>query len=1352
MRVRIQIAVTASLLLAVTACFAAAAAVENEDALRARFAEPPLDARPDTLWYWMNGNVSADGITRDLEAMHDIGLRRAVIFDGGIDAPQGPAGYLGREWRALMRHAIEEAHRLGLELAVHNAPGWSSSGGPWITPALSMQQLVWTETVVEGGGAIDVALRRPHAKFDYYEDALVVAFPSQPGEEQPFRAAIHGARSGETGIDAGKLTDANPNTSVPASPRSGIVLDFGERFQARALTVALAAPYSPQTMRLEASSDGRNWRPVAAVAIPYPRAIETPGVLSFDAVRARYYRLIPNADADVAELYLHGAPRLEDWTFKAEFGYQLDAARQRAPKSLHADTAIDPARVRDLTAFMDADGRLRWDAPPGSWTILRFGHTTTGKHNIAASAAGHGLEVDKLSAAAADFHFDHGPGQIIELAGPLAGETLAALMIDSYEADFQNWTAALPADFETRNGYGIMPWMAALTGRIVGDAGRSERFLFDFRRTLAALMTENYYARLQARTNDHGMELLVEGYGPGMFDELTVSGRADVPMTEFWARTPWTDNRTVKMVASAAHVYGKQVVAAEAFTAEAQTGRWQGHPYAYKTLGDLMFSLGYNHTVFHRYAHQQHPTAAPGMVMGPWGMNFERTNTWFSRARPWMDYLSRSQLMLRQGRFVADVLYFVGDDTPDGAQYVRPNVSPEASPRIATYDSPAMPAGYDFDLVNADVLINHARVVDGAIVLDSGTSYRVLVIPDDADTMTSELAVRLHELVREGMMLLAPRPAVSLGLRKPAEAGPAFDEIVAELWGDGPVPPGGRSVGNGRVYSNVPIQRVLDAANVPPDVTCIHERVDGQVAWLHRAAGERDIYFIANRQRRQEDVICSFRIGGRAPSLWRARDGSITGAAVYAEDDGRTRVDLALAPAESVFVVFDGAVAAEDPVTWAEHDGTRFADAALPAPPKTAAPAGTFTVSVWAKPEVELRVMPEESTTGFANETGKSWVLPARAGDELYGAGHAAMALAVGRNGALVLERSGTSAPAVLAAHAPIAGWTHFAVAYDEGTPSLYIDGKHAGTGLKSASIVHPGGAAAPAPVGVTYFFEGDNSEPEIHERALAASEISELADRGPPAPPLAARPAELWRDENGGLHALAWQPGNYRVSSGARFAAAPPPPIEIHGPWRVSFRADLGAPESITLDRLASLSANGIPGVRYFSGTATYTVRIGAPELAAGERAFLDLGRVEVIAEVRLNKVDVGRAWLPPYRVEVTDALRAGVNELEIDVTTTWTNRLIGDAGLPSPYRFKRIDGAWVAHDPGPAADGTERVLVAQMIEALPDWYRAGEPAPESGRVTFSTGRFYAADEPLVEAGLLGPVRLIVAEHHVLE
>lgn len=1352
MRNGTRIAAVIVQVLALASCSDTATPIDPGLTLQRQFADPPSSARPATLWYWMNGNVSAAGITHDLEAMHDIGLSSAIIFDGGLDAPSGPAGYLGPEWRTLMKHAIEEAHRLGLKIGIHNAPGWSSSGGPWITPALSMQQLVWTETVIQGGGEVDTMLPRPYAKFDYYEDAAVIAFPSQPGEERPAHETVRAAYAGEVRIDAGLLIDGNPATSVPADPRTGIILDLGTPTGVSALTLALAAPYSAGSAMLEQSDDGRDWHAVGTVSIPHPRSIWAPGVLTFDEVRARFFRVTPETGVDISELQLHGAPRLEDWTFKAEFGFEMGAARQQAPRRFHADVAIDPDRVLDLSGFMDADGRLRWTPPDGSWTVLRFGHTSTGKHNVAASAAGDGLEVDKLSASAVDFHFDHGPGQIIELAGPLAGDTLSSMMIDSYEADFQNWTATLPADFLTRNGYAITPWLAALTGRIVGDAEISERFLFDFRRTLAALMADNYFGRLQERAQAHGMSMLIEGYGPGTFDELTVSGRAEVPMTEFWSRTPWTDNRVVKMVASAAHVYGKDVVAAEAFTSEAQTGRWQEHPYSQKTLGDLMFALGYNHTVFHRYVHQPHPTAAPGMVMGPWGMNFERTNTWFSRSRPWMDYLSRSQFLLQQGHFVADILYFIGEETPDGAQYVRPNASPEANPRIASHDKPAIPAGYDFDLVNADVLLNRSRVVDGAIVLDNGASYSMLVIPDQVEALTPELAARLRDMVQAGMVLLSPRPSRSLGMRNFPEARSAFDDAVADLWGETTPPAGGRSVGEGRVFTNTSVRSVLDTAGVPPDVSCSTRRVDGQVAWLHRTVAERELYFIANRQRRQEKVTCSFRITGRAPELWRAADGSITGAAVYAESGGRTVVDLDLGPAESLFVVFDTGRPASIPAHWAAHDGKRFAEAAVDVPPQPDTPTTNFTVSVWAKPEVELRAMPEESTTGVANETGKSYVIPARSGDELYGAGHAVMALAVGRNGAILFERSSEGVPAVLVAPTAVAGWTHFAVVYDDGTPSLYINGQHQRTGLPSGRTVHPGGMAPPVPVGVTYYFDGDNTDPQIYDYALDAGEIAALAHQGLPASPLSASPADLWLDENKGLTGLAWKSGRYTASTGAGFTANVPDPVEIVGPWQVDFPPGLGAPDTITLDRLASLSMHSDVGVRHFSGTATYRARVEMPALDVDKRAFLDLGRIEAIAEVRVNGMSAGEVWMPPYRVEVTDALIAGANDIEIDVTTLWTNRLIGDAGIASADRFVPSAGNWVAHDAGPSPEGSAGVLTAQMIAELPQWYRDGEPAPAGARVTFSTGRFYAADEPLVDSGLLGPVRLVFAEQHEFE
>ncbi|MGA8203331.1 MAG: glycosyl hydrolase, partial [Woeseiaceae bacterium] len=781
-RTRKLLAAAAAALFCLTCCAGVAAPVTSATTLRSQFADPPQDVRPGTLWYWMNGNVSADGITRDLEAMRDVGLGSAIIFDGGIDTPPGPAAYLGPRWRELMRHTLQEAQRLGLKIGFSNAPGWSSSGGPWITPALSMQQLVWTESVVQGGARIDVVLPRPYTRLGYYADALVISFPSQPGEERPFRDAIAAVRSGGEPIDAAVLTDGRFETSVRAGPREGITLDFGAPFEARALTVELAAPHPALAASLEASDDGRTWRTIGKVEVPSPRAIDAPGVLVFEPVRARYYRVTPRAETGIAELRLNAAPRLADWTFKALSAYRIGAGSQQEPRQQDAGSFIDPATVRDLSGYMDADGRLRWDAPPGSWTILRFGHTSTGKHNVSASSAGDGLEVDKLSAAAVDYFFDHGPGEIIELAGPLAGETLSAMMIDSYEADLQNWTATLPGEFEARNGYPIVPWMPTLTGRIVGDAGMSGRFLYDFRHTLAGMMADNYYGRLQERANAHGLSMLIEGYGVGTFDELTVSGRAGVPMSEFWARTPWTDNRTVKMVASAGHVYGKNTIAAEAFTSEAQTGRWQEDPYSLKTLGDLMFAHGYNQTIFHRYVHQPHPTAAPGMVMGPWGMNFERTNTWFGRSGPWVKYLARSQLMLRQGRPAADVLYFIGDDSPDGAQYVRPDVSPEASPRIATYDAPAMPAGYDYDHVNADILLNHSHVADGRVALDSGTSYRLLVIPDAVDALTPALVAGIRSLVQDGLILLAPKPTQSLGLGDKPDGRRAFDADVEALW------------------------------------------------------------------------------------------------------------------------------------------------------------------------------------------------------------------------------------------------------------------------------------------------------------------------------------------------------------------------------------------------------------------------------------------------------------------------------------------------------------------------------------------------------------------------------------------
>src|SRR3989442_13348412 len=169
------------------------------------FRRPPASARPHTWWHWMNGNVTADGITRDLEAMSRVGIGGVQMFDVGTGIPKGPVQTLSAEWIRLVRHAASEANRLGVSFTMHNCPGWSSSGGPWVTPDRAMQQLVWSETFIEGGRQVEVTLPRPVAKLNYYRDAIVVAYPSLPGEVTP--PQIVPPTAGSDPLDATALTD-----------------------------------------------------------------------------------------------------------------------------------------------------------------------------------------------------------------------------------------------------------------------------------------------------------------------------------------------------------------------------------------------------------------------------------------------------------------------------------------------------------------------------------------------------------------------------------------------------------------------------------------------------------------------------------------------------------------------------------------------------------------------------------------------------------------------------------------------------------------------------------------------------------------------------------------------------------------------------------------------------------------------------------------------------------------------------------------------------------------------------------------------------------------------------------------
>ena len=1314
-------------------------AAANVEELARQFDDPPESARPRTFWFWMNGNVSADGITRDLEAMKRAGVGGFFAYDGSTYLPAGPAAYLEPRWRELMTHAIREANRLGLDAGMQNGPGWSSSGGPWITPERSMQQLVWTETTVRGGGFVDLALARPQANRDYYEDAMVIAFPALPGEETRYEDEI--ARlvdSAGAELPASLLSDGLASTAVEFTEGLPLTLEFARPLTLHGLAAWAASGKRFATPALEASADGVNFTPLGRVPNPPRQGIAGPGVREFaEPVTARFLRLTPTRSGAVGELHFHRAPRVHDWGAKANFDYRVAGQLRLPEKSL---PGIDPASVRDLSAFT-RDGRLRWEAPPGAWTILRVGHTTTGKENVAASAAGRGLECDKLDPAGIELHFDTVVKRVLADAEAGGAGPLRSLEIDSYEAGMQNWTRNFPAEFERRSGYPIVGYVPALFGRVVGDAPRTERFLYDFRRVQADMMAEYYYGRAAALARANGLTFYVEGYGPGNFDELRVSGLPDVPMTEFWTRTPWTPNRPVKMVTSAAHIYGKPVVAAEAFTGEFRTSRWLEYPYALKILGDEMMAAGVNQFYFHRYAHQPHPDAMPGMTMGPYGSHLERTNTWYEKAGEWTRYLARVQQVLRRGRPVADVLYFTGERAPDPSQMAMP----------------VLPPGYAYDLVNADVLLNRIRIENGDYVLPEGGRYRLLVLRKELEAMSPELARRLREFVEAGAALAGPRPRFSPTLRGFPESEAAMLADVAEIWRAPREGETGR-----RVWGDVTnIGDALARARVAPDFFFESPLPDSALAWQHRRLDDGDLYFVANRQRRIEEGLASFRgMAGRQPEIWRPETGERGDAAIFSTRADRTDLPLRLESGEAIFVLFrrPGQPLGAELL----RDGRPLVSTAPQPPAMAPAPAGTFTMAIWVKPDTDLRAMPEEGVGGRIDEVGKFYAIPADPGDARFGAGAASAGLAVGRNGIFVVERAWDSCPAVLVAERPVSGWTHVAVVYRDGTPSLYVNGEFVREGLRSGKKIYGGVGSPPPPVDYTlyfpgleslakaaketappsrgnvFYFEGNHVPARSFDRALDEAELRALAAEGVPAPetPVVSALARdvgtgSRRTSRDGLTFLAWEPGRYELPGVGSVSARPGRPLALDGAWSVEFQAGRGAPERIELPELRSLHLHENPGVRHFSGTASYRRKMTVPGewLGSGRRVILDLGRVEVLAEIVVNGRAVPVVWKEPYRADITDLVRAGDNDLEIRVTNLWTNRLIGDESLPAEDQFGLRDEH--GNDP-------------HGIVKLPDWYLQGRPKPPGGRVTFSTWDFYDADEPLVASGLLGPVRLL--------
>ena len=1265
-------------------------------ALEDAFRNPPSTALARTWWHWMNGNISEIGITRDLEAMKRVGCSGFQIFQVGTGIAKGPVDYGSPQHFALLRHAAREAGRLGLEFAMHNCPGWSSSGGPWIPPELSMQSLTWTETVASGGQRVTLTLPQPPARHDYYRDVMVLAVPAGPGED--VRPAI------------GAYSDGHITVECP------------QAIEARSVTMYWTAS-AGGGVSIEASDDGVSYRKLVDFS-----AVQAPGrggplahpmTASFPAVRTKFFRVAAARPLTVTDVRFSEASRIANWAVKASFSGHFNAAAPAAAVEAGGPFA-EAAQVIDITGHMDAQGHLDWTAPAGNWVILRIGQTTTGAINSPGPEGGVGLECDKFSREAYEFHFNKFFGPLFDALAPLAAKGMAGATIDSYETGLQNWTAKFPEEFRRRRGYDLTPYMPAMFGRVMGSPEISDRFLWDIRKTQAELMQENYYGEFQRQCHKHGMKAFLEPYDPGNFDELPTGQYADMVMGEFWLGQP--NQHSIKLVASVGHVYDKKIIAAESFTS---SSKWQEHPYCMKTLGDFMYTQGLNQFVFHRYCHQPHPDVRPGMTMGPWGWHFERTNTWFEKSSGWLKgYVARAQSLLRQGVFVADLLYFTGED------------SPQVSPTLAQLDPPP-PAGYDWDTIDAEAIQTRVKIVDGRISLPGGQTYSVLVLRR-GKRISLGLLRKIRDLVKDGMKLVVTsRPEETPGLTEYPGCDAEVRRIVDEVWGrlDGT-----REMelwcGKGRVFWTQ-LAEVMERMGLEPDLTLGFTQVDAPIHWIHRRSGDADIYFIANRQRRAVSLTCGFQAPHKQPEFWNAATGEIAKAPVFVgadddptfvtsgTDDGplpgerSVMVPLRLEPAGSMFVVLRPSASPGTSIP-----GMLRYEAAI-APQAPLARSGqvltdTFAIVMWVKPEMEMGI-PQVGGGGPGTSSSSGMINPTFVVYPPARENHAACGLAVARNGLALYERTTGSPIPVLVARVPLAGWTHVAVVYRDGAPSLYVDGKRVAEGKKSAQPVD---SVLGRPQDAPMDFMGQATQLEVISSPVDDARIQQLAAAGLPDPE-DPPPFEPSAGAKAGL--LFWEEGEYEVGDKPMSVSGIPKPILIPGPWTVTFPPNLGAPPRITLPALKSLHRHEVDGVKYFSGTATYSTRfqVAADATANGKRLYLDLGRVEVIAEVRVNGKAAGNLWKFPYRAEITALVRPGENALEIEVTNLWPNRLIGDEQLPPEYEYAGVTGG---------------------IKAIPDWYAQGKPKPPGARVGFATWKWYSKDDPLLESGLLGPVKLRTA------
>ena len=840
--------------------------------IRTEFLKPSDSSRTKLWWFHGETETTREGITADLESFKRAGVGGVVYYDQQHSKGENALPAFSEQWWDMFRFAAMEAKRLGLSFETHLSNGYVS-GGPWITEELSMQRLETADTVVNGGHHFYHKLPVPAGKnkSGIVRDVAVVAFPVPESNWETSLNLLPKISSNISSLNANAIffpTD-NKLISIPSQQQGTSVyinLSFTSSFEVRSITyrvrprgksatgaMNMPGPSSenfygygyvkqPDIGQLEVSDNGIHYRKVCDLKPMYESPTWNQKTISFPAVSGKYFRLNlhdwnnpkdAGQDLQLGNVTLYSQARMDQWEEKAALNSEYVETDQTP--DYNRNTLIDPKKIIVLTDKF-INGQLDWNVPAGRWVIMRFVRVSIGVKTKHGRPNLMGLESDKLSAIATTVQFNR-YFKVMSDSLKKIGLTLNGLHMDSHEAGSQNWTAGFENKFKQRRGYAIDKYLPALAGYIVGSKNETSGFLYDMRLTISDLIADDYFGTLDSLCRRNNVVFTAQAVGNGLTivaDNFKAKGKVEKPQGEFWAYQTH-GSYDVKETSSAAHLYGKPIASAEAFT----DLKFSQSLAEAKNVADYAYAFGAQEFVVCASAYQPWLNKIPGSTGGGRQYVLNRNNTYWNYSRPFWDYQARCAGLMRNGISVADLCIYLGENAPV---------------KLLANRLPEIPEGYDFDVCTKDALVNRLTIKDGLITAPGGVKYQLLILERKAD-ISLEALKQIVKLVNDGAIVLGPRP-LSSGFLHEAAFVKEYEQYVNQLWGN--QPSGSKITGKGKVYWNMSIAEVLAFQKIKPDAGFKSGNIPAdKIYFAHRRLPGNDIYFFNNHSKNNfSDTIC----------------------------------------------------------------------------------------------------------------------------------------------------------------------------------------------------------------------------------------------------------------------------------------------------------------------------------------------------------------------------------------------------------------------------------------------------------------------------------------------------------------